>query len=637
LISNTTLDYTLCSRDTTKINLTCSQPNPVFTWSAFSNSPTLTGYSSGTGPAILQKLTNSGFDFDTVTYTVVAVADTCTSPAVNFRVVVKPWFNITATPVLQTICSDATTGISLSSSVPSATFSWTASSVDPLITGYSSGTGSSISQTLVNMGTASGLVKYKATAMGMGCTGDTASIAVTIKPYPDLTNIPLTKSICNNTSTGITLTSSVPGALFTWTATPGSPNLSGYSDNPLPMVILDQTLVNSGYTNGNVTYHVLPHANGCDGVNHDFIVWVHPVSNLIMNPVFQTICSRQQSNILLSSNVTGTAFSWSAQASIPEITGYTAGSGNQIKQNLVNSATIPGTVTYQISTVAYGCTGNSDSVKVTVNPVLPVIFTACTDTLTTTNAKPFQLKGGEPLNGIYSGAGVTPATGIFNPTAAGAGNHVLSYSYTNIFSCSTSASRTFHVLNPVAFNCGNTYKDIRDNKNYPTIQLGTQCWMALNLNYGTFITSSSPQRDNCISEKYCYNDNTVNCTSFGGLYQWDEMMQYQTAEGSQGFCPPAWHVPGEAEWNTLFNLYTNNGFAGFPLKVTGYSGFSALLTGMYYLDVQWSYNSFATMFWSSTLSGPGKTWAHGMNDYNPSVSFYPAFRSNAFSIRCIRD
>jgi len=213
----------------------------------------------------------------------------------------------------------------------------------------------------------------------------------------------------------------------------------------------------------------------------------------------------------------------------------------------------------------------------------------------------------------------------------------VTYSYTNNFTCSSAATQTFHISNPVAFTCGNNFKDIRDNTNYPTIQFGTQCWMSVNLNYGAILVSSQTQRDNCVNEKYCYNDITANCATFGGLYQWDEMMQYQSAEGVQGLCPPSWHIPGETEWATLFNRYINNGFAGLPLKATGYSGFNAILPGAFFLDASMSFNTFATMFWSSTLSGDGKTWAHGMNFYNPSVSYYPAFRSNAFSVRCVKD
>jgi len=167
--------------------------------------------------------------------------------------------------------------------------------------------------------------------------------------------------------------------------------------------------------------------------------------------------------------------------------------------------------------------------------------------------------------------------------------------------------------------------------------IGTQCWMAANLDYGIRVTGTQNQRDNCITEKYCYNDNPVNCTSSGGLYQWDEMMQYRNVPASQGLCPPEWHVPTENEWNILFNFYISNGFAGSPLKNTGFSGFNAYLDGAGFKNVNWNFLNFAVLFWSSNSHGNNKAWAHGMNEYNPSVSFYPGSRSNAFPVRCLKD
>jgi uncharacterized protein (TIGR02145 family) len=157
--------------------------------------------------------------------------------------------------------------------------------------------------------------------------------------------------------------------------------------------------------------------------------------------------------------------------------------------------------------------------------------------------------------------------------------------------------------------------------------------MAEDLNYGYTIDESTNQRDNCIPEKYIRNSSSV----IRNYYQWDELMNYGISLGDQGLCPPAWHVPTEADWNTLFAHYTNSGFAGSPLKYSGYSGFDALLNGARHLNKSWDYSGFATFFWSSTSHGSEKALAHGMNEVNPSVSFYPALRNNAFSVRCVKD
>jgi uncharacterized protein (TIGR02145 family) len=282
-------------------------------------------------------------------------------------------------------------------------------------------------------------------------------------------------------------------------------------------------------------------------------------------------------------------------------------------------------------------TGNpASSAEIIMSGTLaPIVtFTSCFDTITTVNAKPIKLKGGIPLGGTYSGSGVNSLTGTFNPALAGVGIKTITYSYTNAALCTATKSISILNLPSSIFTCGNNLTDIRDNKVYQTVQIGSQCWMAEDLNYGTEIPVTQDQRDNCIPEKYSLHPSPLTTHSF---YQWDEVMQYDNTPADQGFCPPAWHIPTENDWNTLFGTFINNGFAGSPLKYSGYSGFNALLSGARHIDKSWDYQGFATFFWSSTSYGGIKAWAHGMNDADPSVSIYPASHANAFSVRCIKD
>jgi uncharacterized protein (TIGR02145 family) len=286
-----------------------------------------------------------------------------------------------------------------------------------------------------------------------------------------------------------------------------------------------------------------------------------------------------------------------------------------------------------------GCGDGTTSapLNVTVNPKPSVSLSRCIDSVTSTAAKPIALKGGIPLGGNYTGAGVNTAQGILYPNLAGGGSHVLTYTYTNAYGCVSAATSTFLVQNPTPWNCGNLLTDIRDGKQYATVLIGTQCWMAANLDYGRTVTSTFAQRDNCVVEKYCFNDTPANCTSGGGLYQWDEAMVYNSASGIQGLCPPGWHIPTDTEWTLLFSNFINNGFAGSPLKSTGFSGFDALVSGVNFFNRSWNFNNFATLFWTSNAHSPYKAWAHGMNSFNPSVSLYPSARANAFSVRCLKD
>ena len=108
---------------------------------------------------------------------------------------------------------------------------------------------------------------------------------------------------------------------------------------------------------------------------------------------------------------------------------------------------------------------------------------------------------------------------------------------------------------------------------YNTVQIGTQCWLRENLNVGTKINGNQTQTNNGIIEKYCYDDIEANCTAYGGLYQWNEMMQYVTNEGVQGICPLGWHIPTDGEWCavTQFTDTTVN------CTVWGFSGTTILL------------------------------------------------------------
>ncbi len=316
---------------------------------------------------------------------------------------------------------------------------------------------------------------------------------------------------------------------------------------------------------------------------------------------------------------------------------------NAINANNADFTYMPlnGDVVTCILTSSLACATNNPAtslpVQMSVLPAPVVTFINCFDAITTINAKPIRLKGGLPLNGTYSGPGFNSSTGMFTPSAAGIGIKTITYSYTNAALCSASQTQTITVQANPAFSCGNNLTDIRDNKVYPTVQIGSQCWMTTNLNYGSTVPSSQVQYDNCISEKYCYNDLAGNCTNYGGLYQWDEVMKYDDTPAGQGLCPPGWHVPTDSEWTTLFDFYQGNALAGKPLQDTIISGFKAQTSGVFYLNSSWSFNGFATLFWSSTPWSAVKAISHGMNIYDFSVSLYPSSKANAFPVRCLRD
>jgi uncharacterized protein (TIGR02145 family) len=161
------------------------------------------------------------------------------------------------------------------------------------------------------------------------------------------------------------------------------------------------------------------------------------------------------------------------------------------------------------------------------------------------------------------------------------------------------------------------------------------------------IQGSDTSSNNGLIEKYCYENYPSYCYSYGGLYQWNEAMQYSTLEGAQGICPNGWHIPMYLEYDALRHTVSLDGNALkaigqgdsiSPLwmgKGTNTSGFAALLggsqdTGGYFFD-----RTIRGFFWSSSGGHP---YAYNMNLY--AFSSYIGLDSqkgSGFSVRCILD
>jgi len=200
---------------------------------------------------------------------------------------------------------------------------------------------------------------------------------------------------------------------------------------------------------------------------------------------------------------------------------------------------------------------------------------------------------------------------------------------------------------------------------YNTVAIGNQCWFKNNLNIGTMIGSKlsddltlQPQTNNGIIEKYCYDyvkdgdaeqeaAGITNCDSDGGLYQWEEAMQYSVVAGTQGICPTGWHIPTDLEQDTL-DQYLNDTTcdadrvghydcdnAITKLQVGGISGFESLLTGFCESNGSFNYQGTLALFWSSSMSGPNAFYRALSTDY---LGVYRGYINPAigFSVRCLK-
>ena len=206
---------------------------------------------------------------------------------------------------------------------------------------------------------------------------------------------------------------------------------------------------------------------------------------------------------------------------------------------------------------------------------------------------------------------------------------------------------------------------------YPTVQIGTQCWFAKNLNVGSMINGASNQTNNGTLEKYCYNNNSANCTTYGGMYQWAEAVQYQNGASNsaspnptftgniRGICPTGWHLPSDAEYCTLTTFldatvncgtfgWSGTDAGGKMKSVSGLwgtpntgaansSGFSALPGGVRTPLGTFGNIGFYAYFWSFSEYSATTAFFRILN-YNNSNIYRNFFsKSYGFSIRCTQD
>ncbi|HTK21209.1 MAG TPA: PKD-like domain-containing protein, partial [Mucilaginibacter sp.] len=178
-------------------------------------------------------------------------------------------------------------------------------------------------------------------------------------------------------------------------------------------------LINTGVIDAIVTYTISPTYNSCPGVPFTLQVTVHPLPSATANapsPVCNNVLGN--ANITLSSNVSNTSYTWTSSAP-SSITGNSNQSSailaNSIVDNLVNSDTVPATVTYTITPYNGSCPGTPITVSVTVEPSPITANAGPAQHLCNTTSVTLHANDPAPQTGTWAQLGPPTPGIIFSP------------------------------------------------------------------------------------------------------------------------------------------------------------------------------------------------------------------------------
>ncbi len=233
---------------------------------------------------------------------------------------------------------------------------------------------------------------------------------------------------------------------------------------------------------------------------------------------------------------------------------------------------------------------------------------------------PLALEGNHRAKEIYEKKGIISAKHLFKPYA-----DLVEWQNKN---CGIENERGEQFDN-------GTFIDSRDGQTYKTVRIGSQIWMAQNLNYK-------------IGKSSCYNNSKKNCEKYGRLYDWNTAMKA---------CPKGWHLPSSSEYEQL--MITACGKKGCEKELNSntdwvYSGnnnedtlgFSALPAGYYGGHYLWTdgkkfrSRGWGANFWTSSTDENEALVLDisGGNEYVSCSSFLSSWnKDNQASIRCIKD
>jgi uncharacterized protein (TIGR02145 family) len=440
---------------------------------------------------------------------------------------------------------------------------------------------------------------------------------------------------------------------------------------------------------GSTTYYVRAYATNLAGITYGA-----EKTYTTLAPVPPVVATSDLSNIGLTTAtgggyitsdggtpVTARGICWNTTGSPTTANNKTTdGSGYGTFTSSINS--LIGGTTYYVrayATNAVGTTYGTEKTFATLAPIAPAITTTDISAITQTNATSggsVTYDGGSPVTSrgvCWNTAGSPTITN--SKTTDGSGFGAFTSNITSLTASTTYYARAY-ATNAVGTSYGaeKTFTTLLttqivdiDGNVYDMLTIGAQIWLKQNLKVtkyrnGDVIGTTTPAILNISSEstpkyQWAYDGNESNVSTYGRLYTW-----YAVTD-SRNVCPTGWHVPTDAEWTTLTNYLTNNGYgyggsgndigksvastSGWTTYATAgtvgndqasnnSSGFSALPCGVR-SENMFRYVGESGGWWSSTEASVTNAYLRGMNY---SISNVNRISNNKFlgeAVRCIKD
>jgi len=309
------------------------------------------------------------------------------------------------------------------------------------------------------------------------------------------------------------------------------------------------------------------------------------------------------------------------------------------------------------------CSCSDDKTTTPTGPTAPTVSTAAVDAITQTTAAcggSVTSDGGATVTarGVCWSTNATPSlTDSITNDGTGTGNFTSSLS-------GLTAGTTYYVRAYATNSAGTGYggaesftttaapttvTDI-DGNVYQTVTIGTQVWMAENLKVTHYRNGDSipnvtdgPTWAALVTGAWCEYDNSPESAAvYGRLYNW------YAVDDIRNIAPEGWHVPTDAEWNTLVGYLGTDGggklkeadtahWLGPNTGATNETGFTGLPGGMrgdmaYYIAM-----GREAYFLTTTEYNSGRAYIQSLFYADAIVARRNLSKHYGHSIRCVKD